>query len=89
MRLFCNLPRRVNKIKLTFIEEEEGTVKQEKTYSFTRDQLAIWDSDYKMNAFINQCIAPDWPNKDKVRRRKKYDSPEPETVKTSETSEEA
>lgn len=90
MRLFTNIPRRITKIKLVLTEEVDGQVKKEKEYTFKRSELEVFDTDYKMNAYINQCIAPDWPNKINKKRgmNKKYKDPEyAEKVNEEETEE--
>lgn len=62
MKFNFNLPKRVTKIKLVLTEENEGQVVQEKEYTIKREQLDIFDNEYKRAAYINSLIGYDWRN---------------------------
>ena len=62
MRFNFNLPKRVTKIKLVLTEENDGQVVQEKEYTIKREQLDIFDNEYKRAAYINSLIGYDWRN---------------------------
>lgn len=62
MKFNFNLPKRVTKIKIVLTEESEGQVVQEKEYTIKREQLDIFDNEYKRAAYINSLIGYDWRN---------------------------
>ena len=62
MKFNFNLPKRVTKIKIVLTEENEGQVVQEKEYTIKREQLDIFDNEYKRAAYINSLIGYDWRN---------------------------
>lgn len=62
MKFNFNLPKRVTKIKIVLTEESEGQVVQEKEYTIKREQLDIFDNEYKRAAYVNSIIGYDWRN---------------------------
>lgn len=62
MKFNFNLPKRVTKIKIVLTEENEGQVIQEKEYTIKREQLDIFDNEYKRAAYVNSIIGYDWRN---------------------------
>ena len=62
MRFYFNLPGRVTKVKIVLTEEKDGELVQEKEYMIKREQLDIFDNEYKRAAYINSLIGYDWRN---------------------------